>query len=327
MKKIFNYLLRVGISVALLWWLFTKKIDLPNTIEVIKNAHLPYITLAFLIFVLTNIIILIRWVIFIRALKLDVPLKEIIRYCLIGLFGNLFLPSAIGGDAIKIYGLCKSTPHKAKVVASILLDRLCGYIGLVIVVLFAFIIGHKHITDPTITYAILFVIPGTFVVMTVLFNERVYEFFCRVFNGVPKIKTALMQMHYDIALLKGNKKAGFAGLALSCLSHVLLAVLSFYIAKGLGQEVNLIYFLLFFPLISIAAALPSLGGLGVREAAAVYFFGKIGIESGIAASITLMTYIYMVIIGLIGGAVYVFTLSSGRIQHSASDTESGGDGN
>ncbi len=311
---------------ALLWWLFSKKIDLPSTIEVLKNADLPFIGLAFAIFVFTNIVILIRWIIFIRALELDIPLGEIIRYCLIGLFGNLFLPSAIGGDAIKIYGLCKSTPHKAKVVASILLDRLCGYIGLVVVVIGAFIVGHKHITDPTITYAILLVIPGTFVVMTVLFNEAVYEFCCRLFNGIPKIKNALMQMHYDIALLKGNKKSGFAGLALSCVSHVLLAVLSFYIAKGLGQSVSLIYFLLFFPLISMAAALPSLGGLGVREAAAVYFFGKIGIDSGIAASITLMTYIYMVIIGLIGGAVYVFTLSSGRIQHPAPDAPADGTG-
>ncbi|MGE0267935.1 MAG: lysylphosphatidylglycerol synthase transmembrane domain-containing protein [Candidatus Omnitrophota bacterium] len=320
MKNIFNYVLRIGISAALLWWLFSK-IDIEQTANVIKSAELGYVLLAFGFFVTTYILTYHRWRLFIKALKLEVPYREIVRYFFIGMFGNLFLPSAIGGDAIKIYGLCQYTSQKAKVVASILLDRLSGYAGLVIVVIVAFAAGYKLINSPGIIIPILLIIPGTIMIAAVLFNETIYEFVCRVFDRIPKFKKALMQMHYDIALLKDNKGYGYAGIGLSCASHVCLAVLSFFIAKGLHQDVKLIYFLLFFPLISVASILPSLGGLGVREAAAVYFFGKIGIDSGIAASITLIAYIFMVIVGLIGGAIYVFTLSSGRIQHPSPNTE------
>ncbi|MBP9854429.1 MAG: flippase-like domain-containing protein [Candidatus Omnitrophica bacterium] len=319
-KTLFNYFLRIGISVALLWWLFTK-IDMAKTGQVIKSADLKYILVAFLFFSSTYVLTYHRWKLFIKALKLDVPYREIVRYFFIGMFGNLFLPSAIGGDAIKIYGLCKYTAHKAKVVASILLDRLSGYAGLVIVVVVAFSVGYKLVNSPGVIIPILLIVPGTIVITAVLFNEAIYEFCCRIFDRVPKIKKALMQMHYDIALVKDNKSAGYAAIGLSCVSHVCIAVLSFFIAKALHQDVKLIYFLIFFPLISVVSLLPSLGGLGVREAAAVYFFGKIGIDSGIAASITLISYIFMVIVGLIGGAIYVFTLSSGRIQHPSPKPE------
>jgi len=319
-KNVLNYVLRIGISAALLWWLFTK-IDMKQTAQVIRSAELKYIFIAFAFFLSTYVLTYNRWQLFIKALKLTVPYREIVRYFFIGLFGNLFLPSAIGGDAIKIYGLCKYTHQKAKVVASILLDRLSGYAGLVIVVMLACAFGFKHLNDPGVVIPILLIIPGTVVITFVLFNETAYEFCCRIFDRIPKFKNALMQMHYDISLLKDNKGHGYAGIALSCCSHVCLAVLSYFVAKGLHQDVQLIYFLLFFPLISVASLLPSLGGLGVREAAAVYLFGKIGIDSGIAASITLMSYVFMVIVGLIGGAVYVFTLSSGRVQHHPPNTE------
>ena len=321
MKNLLNYLLRIGISLALLWWIF-RSIDTEQTISVIRSADVRYFGIAFIFFLATYALTYYRWMLFIKGMDLRAPAREIFRNWCIGLFGNLFLPSAIGDDAIKIVGLCRIVQHKAKVVGSILLDRLSGYAGLVIVMLVACIFGWEHIQEPGIMIPILFVIPGTIVVATVLFNEKVYGFCCRLFDRIPKIKNALMQMHYDIALMKNHPGHGYGGIALSCMSHICLSVLSYYIAVGLHQEVNIIHFLIFFPLISVASALPSLGGLGVREVAAIYFFGKIGIESGTAASITLMTYVFMVVVGLVGGAIYVLTLSSGRVQHPAPDSGS-----
>ena len=319
MKNFLNYILRIGISVLLLWWIFSN-IDTEQTLAVIKSADIRYFGIAFIFFFATYVLTFYRWTLFMKGMDLKAPAREVFRYFCIGVFGNLFLPSSIGGDAIKIVGLCRIVHHKAKVVGSILLDRLSGYAGLVIVMMLACVFGWKHIQEPGIMIPILVVIPGTIVVALVLFNEKIYEFCCRIFDRIPKIKNALMQMHYDIALMKNHPGHGYGGIGLSCLSHLCLAVLSYFIAVGLHQDVNIIHFLIFFPLISVASALPSLGGLGVREVAAVYLFGKIGIESGTAASITLMTYVFMVIVGLIGGAIYVITLSSGRVQHPAPDS-------
>jgi uncharacterized membrane protein YbhN (UPF0104 family) len=128
-----------------------------------------------------------------------------------------------------------------------------------------------------------------------------------------------MGLHYDIALMKGKRREGFSAIAISCLSQVVYAVCWYLIARSLSQDVDLIYFLIFVPLTCVAASFPSIGGLGVREIGAVYLFGKIGMNPEVAASISLVNFVFMVLIGLLGGLSYVLTLSSGRIQHHPSD--------
>ena len=127
-----------------------------------------------------------------------------------------------------------------------------------------------------------------------------------------------MRMHFDIMLLKDKQREGWKAIMLSCLSQVTLAFVFFLIAKALHQDIQIVYFLIFVPMICVVSSLPSIGGLGVREAGTVYLFSKIGVESGISVSMSLLLFLFMVTIGLIGGLVYVFTISSRRIQHCAS---------
>ncbi|MCA9399062.1 MAG: flippase-like domain-containing protein [Candidatus Omnitrophica bacterium] len=318
-KTVLSFILRFGLSGILLWYLFSK-IDLKATIEVLKSADVLWLSAAGFVFLICNFIILFRWWILIRALDLSVSLANVIRYYFIGLFGNLFLPSAIGGDIIKIIGLCKDSSEKPKVVASVLLDRLSGFASIVIVSVLAFVFGRRLIGDNSLVIPIIILALGSFMVAGILFNERLYEFGCRVFNGLPKFKKALMDMHYDVMLLSNRKKEGFKAIGLSCLSQAFFATSYFCVAKALHQDVAFVYFLIFVPLICVAAAVPSIGGLGVREMGAAYLFAKAGMESGIGASLGLVNFIFMVIVGLIGGLVYVFTFSSGRVQRDSSDT-------
>ena len=128
-------------------------------------------------------------------------------------------------------------------------------------------------------------------------------------------------MHYDIALLKGahKYKEGIKGIALACLCQVIFACTYYFTAKALHQDVPLAPFLVFVPIICVVAAVPSIGGLGVREIGAAYLFAKIGIESGVAVSLSLINFLFMVMVGLVGGFIYVYTLSVGRIQHYSSN--------
>ena len=129
------------------------------------------------------------------------------------------------------------------------------------------------------------------------------------------MEKALMDMHYDIVLIKDKKASIVQAVALSCLSQVVLAVDFYLIAKGFHQDINLLYFLIFTPLVCVAASLPSIGGLGVREVGWVYLLAKVGVANDVALSLSLTGFFLMVIVGLIGGFVYVVTVSSGRVQH------------
>lgn len=323
-KNFLSFAFRLALSGGILWFIFSK-IDTQKTLEVLKSADLSYIALAGGMFFIIHMIILWRWVIFIRALELDVDIVTITRYFFIGLFGNLFLPSAVGGDIIKILGLCKNSSQKPKVVASVLLDRLSGFAAIVIISVVAYFLGYSFHRESSLLVPICVLMAGSFLVALVLFHERVYSFCIAVFGVFPKFKQALMNMHYDIALLKQGHKMGegFKGIGVSCLSQGLFAFSFYLVALGLRQDVSIVYFLIFVPLICVSAALPSIGGLGVREAGAAYLFAKAGMDSGVAVSMSLVNFMFMVVIGLIGGLIYVVTVSPGRVQHHPQDAVGG----
>ena len=138
-KNLLSVLLRLGVSAVLLIVLFTKIINVEKTIQAIKQANLILIFYAFIPFSLINALLLIRWRVYIVGLGLDVSIIAMVRYFFLGLFGNLFLPSAIGGDMIKTIGLCGSSSQKPTVVASVLLDRLSGFAGMILVAFISFI--------------------------------------------------------------------------------------------------------------------------------------------------------------------------------------------
>lgn len=310
-----SFLTRFGLSGLLLWYL-SGKIDFQKTAEVMQSARIELILLGGFIFVFLNFVILYRWFIFIRALGLKSPVRDIMRFYFIGLAGNLFMPSAIGGDIIKIVGLCHGSDQKPKVVASVLLDRLSGFAGIVIVAIISFTFGYRLIEEPSVLVLIAMMGGASLAIALILFNETVYSFCCSVFNIFPKVKQALMNLHYDVMLLRDKKAEGFKAIGLSAMTHVITAFMWYLIAIGLKQDISFVYFLIFVPLVSVAASFPSIGGLGVREAGAAFLFSKVGMASGVAVSISLINFLYMVLIGVAGGVVYVFTVSSGRIQHN-----------
>lgn len=308
-KSLLSSLLRFGLSAVLLIYIFSK-IDAEQTLAVVKTADIRFIIYAFLVFFTISFLLLLRWSVFIKALKLEAPFFSIVRYFFIGLFGNLFLPSAIGGDVIKIFGLCRYSTQKAKVVASVLLDRLSGFAGMVGVATAAFLFGHRVINDASVLISIVAMAGASAVIGTVLFHEGAYSFCCQVFARFPRVKESLMKMHYDIALLKDRPAALLQAVGISALSQVSLALTFFFISKALHQDVPLFYFIIFVPLICVASTVPSIGGLGVREAGTAYLLAKVGVASGVAVSISLINFLFMVLMGLLGGLFYVSTNSA-----------------
>ncbi len=313
-KNVLSFILRVGLSALLLWFLSTK-IDLAKTIIVVKSARFDFFLMAFGVFFITNIIIFWRWFILVKALDLNASAFEVLRFFFFGLFGNLFLPSAIGGDVIKILGLCKNSEQKPKVVASVILDRLSGFAGITLVATVSFLLGNKIIDDASLVVPVVVLAMGSLVVGLILFHEKTYSFCCSIFNALPRFKDVLMNIHYDISLMKNKKTEGLQTIFFSVLAQGIFACSFFLITRALNQHIPLIYFFIFVPLICVASMVPSIGGLGVREAGAAFLFAKVGVDSGVAVSMSLINFLFMVVVGLAGGLFYVLTLSSGRMQH------------
>ncbi|HSV43674.1 MAG TPA: lysylphosphatidylglycerol synthase transmembrane domain-containing protein [Candidatus Bathyarchaeia archaeon] len=318
MKRFLNngvvsFVLRLGLSVGLLWFVL-RGIQFKELVGLFKTADVIYIWYAFIPFVVIHGLLLVRWRIFIHALGLNVPWINMTRYFFLGLFGNLFLPTAIGGDVIKTVGLCGNAQEKPKVVASVLLDRLSGFASMVVVACVAIVFGFRFLNNPLIWKMVLAMGAGLVFLGAVLFHEPLYRFCCQAFSLFPKVQTALMQMHYDIALLKDRKIAIVKAIGVSCVSQLLLAMTFFLLAKALRQDVPIFYFVIFTPITCVASSFPSVGGLGFREAGLEFLLGSVAaimVADGIGVSVGLLDFFFMVVVGVAGWIFFVMTKNQG----------------
>ena len=91
----------------------------------------------------------------------------------------------------------------------------------------------------------------------------------------------------------------------------------FVISRSLGLKLDMIYFFVFLPIIGAITLLPiSIGGLGLRDATTIFFFAKAGVSKDLAFSMSLLGFSFVLISGILGGLIYVFTIRHRRIQHN-----------
>ena len=99
------------------------------------------------------------------------------------IFFNLFLPSTVGGDIVRIADLRNHIRKTKEIAATVLVDRLVGFCALGLIVLVSIIIGREYIRglDVLIPIAILFFL--LFSVVAVLFTKNI---FAKIKIFIPK---------------------------------------------------------------------------------------------------------------------------------------------
>jgi len=78
-KNLKSFLLRIGVSCALLIWLF-RKIDISQMTVLLKTADMGLMIAALLVFFVINFFLLSRWFILIKALALEVTFMNVVRF-------------------------------------------------------------------------------------------------------------------------------------------------------------------------------------------------------------------------------------------------------
>jgi len=318
LKKLFSIILPCFLSLALLTWLFVT-IDYKHIWLAIKGSDLRYMSAAAIIFFSINFLMIWRWRVLMKAVGLKSKRLSSMRWFLLGQFCNLAPISSVGSDVIRGLGLAQEVGHKPKIFASIVLDRLSGFAGIVILAVVAFLFGHGIIENRLVILAIAMMTLVSGMVVIVLFSHRIFSFACTAFASWPKVKDNLMRLHYDIVLLKGKQRQGWESILISLGSQIILAFEFYLSAKGMHQNIPLVYFIIFSPIVCIVTSLPSIGGLGFREISWVYLLPLVGVSKEMAGGLSLVNSAFTIVAGLLGGLFYVTTLSAGRIQYSQTD--------
>lgn len=246
------------------------------------------------------------WRIF-KIQGVDVSYGTTLYLCTVGLFFNLFLPSAVGGDVAKIYYAYKHSGKKIASTTSVILDRLLGLIAIMIIAMTAMFFYHKEFEDPRVSYAFYFFL-ASIAAVTVFFGSRR---FARAFKWlsflIPSdaLKQKLSELYHALYACKNHVPTLILCLLISLFGQSLVIVSTFWLAEGLGAAVPIGVYFVIIPLVSILSMAPSLGGLGVREAGSVYFFSHyMDPERALALSLLVDFLIYG--FGFLSGLWYAF---------------------
>jgi uncharacterized membrane protein YbhN (UPF0104 family) len=249
----------------------------------------------------------VRWQVLLQALSITVPLHRLVHLYFAGAFFNIFLPTGLGGDAIKMAELARSTGRTPEAIGTTLVDRATGLWVLFVLAVLALPFSYTLLPQgwvPIIVFGTLSGVVGGWIVM-----------------GTPLVpwlggKVRLpgqqkLERFYGSVSQLGYRALGKACLV-SLIFDVLLILFNVLVAYGLNVDQPLGIFLLFTPIISFSLALPiSIGGLGVREQTYILLFGALGVSDTVAAAMSLANYILTnLVIGLLGGIWY--TLESAR---------------
>ncbi|TAN60437.1 flippase-like domain-containing protein [bacterium] len=313
-KKIFSLLLRFSIS-GLLLFILSRKIDYRSTFKVLGTIGPFYLISAAIAFLIIYVVVYYRWKMLLDAQGLHFPPKLLLGSFCGGIFFNLFLPSTIGGDIARSLDLGAHAKSKSIVVASVLLDRLSGFVGLTLLAIVSLIFGHKYITEPSVYVAVFIMAFLLGSLLLILFNERVYGFINSSMRKRQGLKEKLRRLHAEIYFFRSKPAVLYLNFFYSVAIQAGSAFVSYLLLRSLHCDIKIIYPLIFTPLVTLITVLPiAIGGLGLRDASSVFFYAKAGVGKDIALGQSLLNFALIVFVGLIAGILYVSTLHYRRIQ-------------
>jgi uncharacterized protein (TIRG00374 family) len=304
--------LRIVVSIALLGYLFFVTIpaeDLMKILTLFLGSDLFYLFIALLCVLGDRVLSSWKWLLLLRIREPKTPLMPVLEIFFISTFLGYFMPSSIGGDALRAYSLSRLNRDLAGSASSVVIDRAYGIFGLLAisaVVLVPAVGSFVTITDAAVIW--MATIAG--LAGVVLISSRtVYRWFSRI-AGLQRggaIRSRVGRLVDASTEYAGRKIVLFRVFGYSMVVQVLRVVLGIFCGLALGLQVDPMVYFIAMPIVVVVTLLPiSIAGFGVREAAFIYFFTRAGVPAYACLSLSLL-YFAMGIVVLIPGA-FIFAL-------------------
>ena len=297
---------KAAVSAGLLWLLFSAY-DIQDSMGRLASIDSWSLALAALALPASILIVTFRWRIVLASLGETIAAKAAFAIVMIGLFFNQVLPSNLGGDAMRVWRLCKAGVSVGRSVGSVMLDRLIGVIALALLVLSTLPLAVGLIDDTAILAAFAIFIIAVVAGLAVLLGlDRVMLLASRVLPR--RLVDALSALARDSRAVLLNRRRAFAVLGLAVLNQLLIVGLVAVLAWGLDIRAEPVSFLVLIPPVLLATMLPlSFAGWGVREGAMVALLGTVGVAPGEALALSVAFGLLLLAGSLPGGVIWLVT--------------------
>lgn len=314
LKTIFLNLLKVVIAGGLIYWLLSSgKLDF-NLLGSLKEYPVALAT-AVILSIINFWLISYRWKSILKARStVDIPLFGMLKITWIGQFFSSVLPGSVSGDLVKILYIQKfeSSFSKQFLFASILIDRLMGLSGLILLVGISSLCFSGHILEnapamePLLKFNYLLVLAivvglGLFMYWHEFIRGLLVKFQMKL---LPGLFSRLISLWDDLVMIKSRM---IKAVALSIVIQF-FGVLIFWslISPFVDEKMDFVQALAFLPLGLMTLALPvAPSGLGVGHAIFQKLFEFSGITNG--ASLFNLYFVVTLAVNVLGVVPYLLS--------------------
>lgn len=299
-----SILIRLAVSIAFLAVLFWRlpDVSLGDVVPELSAAAIGWVAVAIVVHVVAYVLQTARWTAVSTTLGIHLPFRRMLSHLLAGEFVSNALPTSFGGDVVRVVRQGQDSGDYADAFAATALERLTGWLVLPLLSTIALLADPDLLSLGTATTVALVTNAVTVVALLVVLWAAGHERGAGRLIGSGGWRRYLAAVHLGIIAFRHHPRRVLAVLGAG-LGFQFLQCVSVYAAARALQlpEVTLLAAMAFFPPTAVVQNLPlALGGLGVREAAFVLFFGALGVADASAIALGLLVYLVFVAASLAG---------------------------
>ena len=307
-KPLLKTTIKITVSGALLVYLLVFRVHWHDTLASLHQLTLPYFILALSLTAGRLLLAALRWHLALVRENTRVRFPVLLRLYAIASFFNLLLPTAIGGDLVRVKEVTRFDTSGTTAISSALSERVSGLISLIALAACSLFFLR---TLPSIARLWLPVFVIALLVALLLgsiWSRRLVPCCTRLLDALhlAHLRLKVDEIHRELRRL--TRGPSFLRLVVLSLGYQLTGIVGVhFLALSLGLSIPLSYLLLIIPLVYIATMIPvSVGGLGVREELFVFFLVPAGIVPADALALSLVLSFQLILLGVFGAFVYLW---------------------
>jgi glycosyltransferase 2 family protein len=291
-----------GCLAYILW-----QLDVGRTVDILLDSHLGWFLGALAIMLGGVPPMAYRWKKLLEARGIRESLGWLNRAYLTAYTAGQVLPSAVGGDAYRIFETSRRHPGRlGDVSAIILLERALGGVATLTLAAigFALAIGRYDV-GPYLWIEGAFVF-GTIVLAVLFFSRsarRVLRWFVPLLSRL-RLERPLRAVYEGVHVFRGHLRL-MVWISLLTLAVQAVRVLAIWMAgRAVGVELSPRPYYVMGPLLFLVLLIPfTINGIAVREAFFVSFLGQLGVEKEAALATGFLFFVVTVGLALPGAII------------------------
>lgn len=247
-----------------------------------------------------------KWKMLLESQGLALPGGYLLATYFVGYFFTNFLPTSIGGDAVRGLRVGQATGRRSAALLAVFFERFTGLVVLLTWVVALPLLRPAILGHPPVLALVCAAAAGLALALLAAFRGReLYRIVAKILPaGFVAEKAALLARHFHEFRMGGELLLRV--LLVTVLFNALTCVNVLLGFWTLGLDIPVVEVATWTPVVLFISMIPlSISSLGITEGAYVYCFMLAGVPREASLGVALIMRLKLIAFGMVGGAVYL----------------------